>query len=103
MAADLPPTARELEVFAAYCQAGTIRAAATTLGLSEQTAKNHVSALYRSLGVSHNLGAAIALGWLVVPPSFAPLAVPRLVEAHVLARLGEIHTVIGELLDDGRG
>ena len=41
------PTRRQLEVLRAYIAAGSIAAAAYELGISETTARQHLSGLYR--------------------------------------------------------
>lgn len=61
------PTARELEVFAAVCRLGSVKAAARELGLGENTVRTHLRVVYSKLGVSGRLAAAGALGWLTPP------------------------------------
>ena len=56
-----PPTRRQLEVLRAYIRAGSIAAAAFELGISETTARQHLSGLYRRTGC---LNAAQAAYWL---------------------------------------
>lgn len=60
------PTARELQALAYALRKDSKRAAAE-MGISEQTVKNHLTALYLRLGAQSKNEAAIALGWLVVP------------------------------------
>lgn len=62
-----PPSRRELEALAAYCGAGSVRRAAETLDVDEQTVKNALGRLYAALDVGGALEAATALGWLRVP------------------------------------
>jgi DNA-binding NarL/FixJ family response regulator len=61
--AELPvsPTRRQLEVLRAYIAAGSIALAAYELGISETTARQHLSGLYRRAGC---LNAAQAAYWL---------------------------------------
>ena len=56
-----PPTRRQLEVLRAYIGAGSVAAAAYELGISETTARQHLSGLYRRTGC---LNAAQAAYWL---------------------------------------
>ena len=55
------PTRRQLEVLRAYIAAGSIAAAAHELGITESTARQHLSGLYRRTGC---LNAAQAAYWL---------------------------------------
>jgi DNA-binding NarL/FixJ family response regulator len=55
------PTRRQLEVLRAYVAAGSVAAAAYELGISETTARQHPSGLYRRIGC---LNAAQAAYWL---------------------------------------
>ena len=55
------PTRRQLEVLRAYIAAGSIAVAAYELGISETTARQHLSGLYRRTGC---LNAAQAAYWL---------------------------------------
>ena len=55
------PTRRQLEVLRAYIATGSIAAAAYELGISETTARQHLSGLYRRTGY---LNAAQASYWL---------------------------------------
>ena len=61
MTAMRAPTRRQLEVLRAYIAAGSIAAAAYELGISETTARQHLSGLYRRMGC---LNAAQAAFWL---------------------------------------
>jgi len=54
---------RAVEMYATH---GTHKAAAHAMGLSEQTIKNHLSAVYHRLGVTGSIEAFTALGWLRV-------------------------------------
>ncbi len=55
------PTRPQLETLHAYIAAGSIAAAAHELGISETTARQHLSGLYRRTGC---LNAAQAAYWL---------------------------------------
>jgi DNA-binding NarL/FixJ family response regulator len=57
-----PPTRRQLEVLRAYVAAGSIAAAAFELGISETTARQHLSGLYRRTGSVNAAQAAYRLG-----------------------------------------
>ena len=61
MMATQRPTRRQLEVLRAYIAAGSVAAAAYELGISETTARQHLSGLYRRTGC---LNAAQAAYWL---------------------------------------
>ena len=56
------PTRRQLEVLRAYIRAGSIAAAAHELGISETTARQHLSGLYRRTGYLNAAQAAYLLG-----------------------------------------
>jgi DNA-binding NarL/FixJ family response regulator len=56
------PTRRQLEVLRAYVAAGSIAAAAYELGISETTARQHLSGLYRRTGCMNAAQAAYWLG-----------------------------------------
>jgi DNA-binding NarL/FixJ family response regulator len=56
------PTRRQLEVLRAYVAAGSIAAAAYELGISESTARQHLSGLYRRKGCLNAAQAAYRLG-----------------------------------------
>jgi DNA-binding NarL/FixJ family response regulator len=57
-----PPTQRELEVLDAYIRAGSVKAAAQDMGITEQSAKNHLASLRRRLGATNTAQAfAIAI------------------------------------------
>jgi DNA-binding CsgD family transcriptional regulator len=62
-----PPTARELQVFAACLRHRSQKLAGYELGISQQTVKNHCQNLYRKLDVDCASQAAEVLGWLIVP------------------------------------
>jgi DNA-binding NarL/FixJ family response regulator len=55
------PTRRQLDVLRAYIAAGSIKYAARELGITESTARQHLSGLYRRTGC---LNAAQAASWL---------------------------------------
>ena len=61
------PTPHELDVFAAYVRAGSMKDAARETGLALPTVKNHVRNLYRVLGVETVTAALAMLGWLRIP------------------------------------
>jgi DNA-binding NarL/FixJ family response regulator len=56
------PTRRQLEVLRAYLAAGSIAAAAHELGVTESTARQHLSGLYRRVGCANAAQAAYWLG-----------------------------------------
>ena len=56
------PTRRQLEVLRAYIAAGSVAAAAYELGISETTARQHLSGLYRRTGCVNVAQAAYLLG-----------------------------------------
>ena len=56
------PTRRQLEVLRAYIAAGSIAAAAYELGITETTARQHLSGLYRRTGCLNAAQAAYLLG-----------------------------------------
>lgn len=56
------PTRRQLEVLRAYIAAGSIAAAAYHLGISETTARQQLSGLYRRMGCQNAAQAAFLLG-----------------------------------------
>lgn len=56
------PTRRQIEVLRAYVAAGSIAVAAHGLGISEATARQHLSALYRRIGSANIAQAAYLLG-----------------------------------------
>jgi DNA-binding CsgD family transcriptional regulator len=62
------PTQREVELLA-YVLANSQKHAAHRTGLAMSTVKNHLTSLYRRLGVTKASQAAIALGWLHIPES----------------------------------
>ena len=64
------PTDRQVEVLASYMAHGRVKDAATELGISEQTVKNHLLNLYRTLDVGGAIEAAMALGWLRIPERY---------------------------------
>ena len=62
MTAKQRPTRRQLEVLRAYIAAGSIAAAAYELGITETTARQHLSGLYRRTGCLNAAQAAYLLG-----------------------------------------
>jgi DNA-binding CsgD family transcriptional regulator len=56
------PTRRQLEVLRAYIAAGSIAGTAHELGISETTARQHLSGLYRRVGCMNAAQAAYVLG-----------------------------------------
>jgi DNA-binding NarL/FixJ family response regulator len=56
------PTRRQAEVLRAYIATGSIAAAAYELGISETTARQHLSGLYRRTGCLNAAQAAYLLG-----------------------------------------
>lgn len=65
------PTPRQTEALAAVVRTGSGKEAASALGISLQTLRNHLSALYAVLSVESAMEAATALGW-THPPVDAP-------------------------------
>lgn len=61
------PTRRELETLALVLTVGR-KDAAHRLGISERTVVHHLTSLYGRLDVDSAPKAALALGWMVVPP-----------------------------------
>ena len=62
MRAQHRPTRRQLEVLRAYISAGSIAAAAYELGISETTARQHLSGPYRRMGCVNAAQAAYLMG-----------------------------------------
>jgi DNA-binding CsgD family transcriptional regulator len=61
---------RSLEIFRRYVTSGgSQRNVAAHFGLSPQTVKNHLYALYQHLGVNSAMEAALVLGWVRVEPA----------------------------------
>lgn len=56
------PTRRQLEVLRAYIAASSIAAAAYELGISETTARQHLSGLYKRTGMANGAQAAYRFG-----------------------------------------
>lgn len=56
------PTRRQLEVLRAYIAGGSITAAAHELDITESTARQHLSGLYRRTGCLNAAQAAYLLG-----------------------------------------
>ena len=65
-----PPTHRQVEVLAVFVRTASTRTAARELGISRQTIKNDLSAIYRKLDARTTVGACLALGWLTIPEEF---------------------------------
>jgi DNA-binding NarL/FixJ family response regulator len=64
-----PLTHRELQILTCIANGGTNKQAANMLGISEQTIKNHVSAILRKLNANdraHAVALAIRNRWVVV-------------------------------------
>jgi DNA-binding NarL/FixJ family response regulator len=62
MTARQTPTRRQLEVLRAYIAVGSIAAAAYELGITESTARQHLSGLYRRTGCLNVAQAAYLFG-----------------------------------------
>jgi len=76
------PTRRQLEVLRAYIAAGSIAAgsiaaAAYELGITETTARQHLSGLYRRTGCLNAAQAAYLLGTRQLDGDATPLSTPR--------------------------
>jgi hypothetical protein len=56
-----------LRVFAAYVREGSLKAAASKLGIANSTVKNQMSELYGRLDVCCAMDAAQKLGWVRIP------------------------------------
>lgn len=69
----LPPTPTQLRVFEAYVRTGSQKEAAHVCGMSYQTAKNHMTALYARIGASGAIDALRKLTWIVLPSDDPPL------------------------------
>lgn len=63
----MPPSESQLAHFRAYCDCGSLKAAAVREGIAYSTLKNSLSALYSRLGVGGAIEALFALGWVVTP------------------------------------
>lgn len=61
------PTPSQIRAFAAFVKAGSTKAAAHMLGVSEHTVNNHKTGLYSALGAEGALDALEKLGWLKLP------------------------------------
>lgn len=63
-----PPTPRQLEVAAAIIRCGSQLEAARALGISPQTARQHVAELVARTGSTTGFyGVLVRLGWLTSP------------------------------------
>ena len=82
------PTRRQLEVLRAYVAVGSIAAAAHELGVSESTARQHLSGLYRRTGC---LNAVQAAYWLGASESRKP---PRVSSIHLYGWAGQ-RSIVG--------
>ena len=60
-------TLRQLALLRSYLELASLKEAACAQGVAFQTAKNHLTALYRSLGVHSAIEASVALGWTRLP------------------------------------
>jgi DNA-binding NarL/FixJ family response regulator len=56
------PTRRQLDVLKAYIAAGSVASAAHELGITESTARQHLSGLYQRTGCQNAAQAAYLLG-----------------------------------------
>ena len=61
------PTARQLQILAAYARCGSQKEVARQYGLSVQTVKNHLHAASTRLETHSALESYFALGWLRIP------------------------------------
>ena len=77
----LPPTARQLQVLAAYCRTGSMKEAAADLGISDHTVKDHLWGLYSKVGASNHIETLMAIGWLVVPDNDDVVRLGNLLDA----------------------
>jgi len=65
-------TPKQMEVLRLIAKTGYTNAeAAVTLGVSEQTIKNHKASIYRNLGVRNLTEVYIEMEWLHVPEDIA--------------------------------
>ena len=68
------PTRRQLEVLRAYISSGSIASAAYELGITESTARQHLSGLYRRISCQNVAQAACLLGTAELAISRRPQA-----------------------------
>ncbi len=83
-------TRREREVLAAVAYCGDQRRAAIRLGIADQTIKNHLTTVYRRLGVHGIIDALYAVGWLRVPNDLRVLGAEPVPDVLTDATLGAI-------------
>ena len=63
----LSPTPMQIRVIRAYTRLGSQKAVAHELGITLQTVKSHLGALYVRLDVGSSIGALNRLGWIAIP------------------------------------
>ena len=61
------PSPAQLRALEAVIICGTQKDAATYIGISPQTLKNHLGDLYRKLGTNSAMETASKLGWVNIP------------------------------------
>lgn len=64
-------TPKQERVVEAYVREGSMKGAAASLGITLQTTKNHLSAIYQRLDTTGILQTLFALGW-ISPPGTGP-------------------------------
>ena len=67
----LSPSRRQLQCLEALIICGTQKDAATYLGISIQTFKNHMGTLYKRMGTNSSMETASKLGWVNIPSNEA--------------------------------
>ena len=60
-------TPRERDILSVYATGVTVDTIAREKHIANQTVRNHLTAIYRKLGVSGSVEAFVAMGWLRVP------------------------------------
>lgn len=60
-------TPMEMDVLRTYARIGNQKEAATELGMTLQTVKNHCMSAYRKLDVTSAIEAFTVMGWLTIP------------------------------------